>query len=55
MKGDSRTRPILSMLLTWPSSGPPVVQVVHRPSAPSYSADGIVLCWDGNKLKLPIH
>ena len=37
--GDSTTRPILSMLLTHPSSGPPVVQVVYRPSARSYSAD----------------
>ena len=36
---DSRTRPILSLLLTHPSSGPPVVQVVSRPSARSYSAD----------------
>ena len=37
--GDSTTRPILSMLLTQPSSGPPVVQVVYRPSARSYSVD----------------
>ena len=36
---DSRTRPILSLLLTHPWSGPPVVQVVSRPSARSYSAD----------------
>ena len=36
---DSRTRPILSLLLTHPSSGPPVVQVISRPSAHSYSAD----------------
>ena len=36
---DSRTRPILSLLLTHPSSGSPVVQVVSRPSARSYSAD----------------
>ena len=36
--GDSRTRPILSMLLTHSPSGQPVVQVVSLPSARSYSA-----------------